>query len=146
MGGGAIRFDQSKNRLDLIPPEALWELGLVYTYGTIKYEDNNWRKGMSWSRVFGSIMRHCWKFWWGEEFDKESGLRHMAMAAWNCMTLLSYCTMNRDLDDRPFKDFNVPVEGSGGGGFDLEVVEANLHAQWQKAKEDLAAKNQTMEA
>ena len=94
------KFDLGKNRYDLIPGDALDALVAVYTYGTKKYDDNNWRKGIKWGRIFGALMRHAWAFWRGEEFDKESGLPHMAHAAWQCMTLLNYCKTHPELDDR----------------------------------------------
>ena len=95
-----VKFDLGKSRYDLIPSNPLEELAKAYTYGTKKYEDNNWRKGLKWSRVFGAIMRHLWRFWWGEDFDKESGLAHLAHAAWGCFSLLEYMNTHRELDDR----------------------------------------------
>lgn len=94
------KFDLGKSRYDLIPPNPLEELARVYTYGAKKYDDNNWRKGLKWGRVFGAIMRHLWRFWWGEDFDKESGLPHLSHAAWGCFTLLEYMITHKELDDR----------------------------------------------
>ena len=84
------KFDDGKNRLDLIAPEIIEELGLVYSYGTGKYEDRNWEKGMSWGRIFGAAMRHLWAFWKGEDMDPESGLNHLSHALWNVGALLTY--------------------------------------------------------
>lgn len=98
--GEGAKFDKGKNRYDLIPADALDDLVKVYTYGTIKYDDNNWRNGMKWGRVFGAIMRHLWKFWRGEDLDDESGLPHLAHAAWGCMTLLNFSKTKKEFDDR----------------------------------------------
>lgn len=95
-----VKFDEGKVRFDLVDGYALYEVARVYTYGTKKYDDNNWRKGMKWGRIFGAMMRHAWAFWRGEEIDEESGLPHMAMAAWQCMTLLNYTKTHPELDDR----------------------------------------------
>jgi hypothetical protein len=95
-----VKLDEGKNRYDLIDAYTLNELAKVYTYGTIKYEDHNWRKGMRFSRIFGAIMRHTWAFWKGEDIDPESGLPHMAHAAWGCFTLLNYSKYHKNLDDR----------------------------------------------
>ncbi len=84
------RYDMGKPRYDLLPPDAMEELVAVYTNGAQKYEDRNWEKGMSWGRVLGSLLRHVFAWMSGETHDKESGLHHMAHAAWNCMTLVSY--------------------------------------------------------
>ena len=94
------RFDHGKARYDLIPGDALYELAKVCTYGASKYDDQNWRKGMSWSRCFGPLMRHAWAFWRGESIDKESGCHHLAMAAWNCLALIVYEKTHPKHDDR----------------------------------------------
>ena len=99
MAGGR-KDDLGKLRFDLIPVRPLEQLAEIYTYGAVKYDDNNWREGMSWGRVFGAIMRHCWAFWRGEDNDPESGLSHMAHAAFGCFTLMEYVTTHRELDDR----------------------------------------------
>lgn len=100
----AMRFDADKLRYDLIPADALEALVLVYSRGAAKYEPRNWEKGMSWSRCFGSLMRHSWAFWRGETHDRETGCHHMAMAAWNCLALVSYQLRNVGTDDRPKDD------------------------------------------
>jgi hypothetical protein len=81
-----VKFDDGKTRYDLIPPEPLEILSKIYTIGASKYSENNWRKGIKWSRVFSAVMRHLWAFWRGEDYDKEevlpqSGLPHVMHAA-----------------------------------------------------------------
>jgi hypothetical protein len=73
----------------------------VYTHGAEKYADRNWENGLHWSRIFAAIMRHLWKWWSGEDDDRESGLPHLAHAAWGCFALLEYGHTWRSLDDRP---------------------------------------------
>lgn len=97
----ALRYDAGKPRFELIPEDALTALAWVYTKGAKKYADRNWEKGMSWSRCFGSLMRHAWAFWRGEELDPETGCHHMAMAAWNCFALVSYSFRKVGDDNRP---------------------------------------------
>lgn len=96
-----VRFDKGKLRYDLLAPDSLEELVKVYTKGAEKYADRNWEKGMDWHRVFGSLMRHAWKFWRGEDYDEETGCHHMAMVAWNALALCSYSLRKVGLDDRP---------------------------------------------
>jgi hypothetical protein len=93
-------YDAGKLRFDLIPPE--WErvLAEVMTMGAKKYEDHNWEKGLSWSRRYGSVRRHLNAFWAGEDFDKESGLQHLAHAAWGCLALLTFMKTHPEFDDR----------------------------------------------
>jgi len=92
--------DQDKLRFDLIPPGPLQDLVAVYTMGARKYDSRNWEKGLSWGRVFGAIMRHLWAFWKGEDNDQESGLSHLAHAAWGCFALLEYHQTHPEMDDR----------------------------------------------
>lgn len=97
----ALRYDEGKVRFDLLPHDSLWALADVYTQGAKKYADNNWLKGMAWSRCFGSMMRHAWKFWRGEAIDEETGCHHMAMVAWNALALCTYDLRKIGTDDRP---------------------------------------------
>ena len=97
----AGRFSAGKIRYDLIPPWALNEVAKVYTYGCQKYDDDNWWKGLKWKKnVFGCILRHVWKWCRGEKYDDESGVHHLAHAAWNCFALMSYERHNIGIDDR----------------------------------------------
>jgi len=97
----AARFSKGKIRHDLMAPWALDQIARVYTYGTIKYDDDNWWKGLRWKKeVFGCILRHIWKWFRGEKYDDESGLHHLAHAAWNCMALMEYERNGIGIDDR----------------------------------------------
>lgn len=85
-----LRYDQGKNRLDLIPAEWEWELGRVTSFGTTKYPARNWEMGMDWGKVAGPARRHLNKFLRGERIDEESQCHHLALAAWNLLALMSY--------------------------------------------------------
>ncbi len=84
------RYDAGKIRLDLLPVEWIWGLGSVMTAGAVKYAERNWEKGMKWSKVIGSMLRHTYKFLAGERYDPETGCHHLAMVAWNALALMSY--------------------------------------------------------
>ena len=94
------KFDGQKARFDLLPVEALEEVVKIYTYGAVKYGDRNWEKGMSWSRLFGAMMRHAWAFWRGEDKDSESGLLHMAHVTWYGLALIQYSKYKTEFDNR----------------------------------------------
>ena len=96
-----LRDDQDKPRYDLIPALPLDELAKQYSFGALRYGDRNWEKGMSWSRVFGSMMRHAWAWWRGEAFDKESKCHHLAAVAWGAFALMEYEWMAKGTDNRP---------------------------------------------
>lgn len=85
-----LRYNEGKNQLELIPPEWIWALGMVLTRGAAKYEERNWEKGMKWSFVFGSMMRHMLKLACGEMYDPETGCHHAAHIAWNGLAYMSY--------------------------------------------------------
>lgn len=105
----AARFDSGKLRYDLIPPKALNELVLVYTYGCFKYDPDNWWKGMSWRKVIGPMLRHIFKWIRGEKYDSESGLHHLAHAAWNAIALFEYERCNLGTDDR--QQYTLDLQG-----------------------------------
>lgn len=74
----AGRFDEGKIRHDLVPAWAIERLAEVYTYGAQKYDDNNWLKGMKWSKIQGPLERHYNKWKRGHIKDDESNcFRHL---------------------------------------------------------------------
>jgi hypothetical protein len=97
----AARFNEGKVRHDLMPPVSLDEIAKVYTYGTLKYSDDNWWKAFRWRKdTYGCIQRHLNKWIRGEKKDDESGLHHLAHAAWNCIALMEFERNNIGHDDR----------------------------------------------
>lgn len=96
-----LRYDDSKNRMELIPPEWIEALGEVLTKGARKYADRNWEKGMAWSKMIGCTFRHMMKFLRGERYDAETGCHHLAHAAWNLLALMSYDVRGIGADDLP---------------------------------------------
>jgi len=98
------KFDANKERFDLLPSYPLWELVRIYTYGAQKYDPENWRKGMPWGKLFSACLRHLYKWWMGEDCDKESGLHHLAHAAFQCFALMEYQRLKVGKDDRMDKD------------------------------------------
>lgn len=97
---GAIRFDGDKPRMDLISYHYMEGVSAVLAFGAKKYAVNNWRKGMTWGRVLGSLLRHTFKFMSGEDLDPESGLPHVDHIGCNAMFLCEYFRTKKDLDDR----------------------------------------------
>ncbi len=88
-----------------LPWEALQELGKLYRFGAEKYADDdagpyNFRRGYDWSLSYDSMLRHMMQWWNGETIDEESGLSHMAHAAWHALTLLLFEKNFPQLDDR----------------------------------------------
>jgi len=100
--GVGLKYDNQKLRYDLLPPHALEALVSVYTFGAQKYESNNYRLGINWSRVYAAVMRHLEAWRRGEDIDSESGLQHLAHATWGLFTLMEYNNIASYLDDRPY--------------------------------------------
>lgn len=104
------KLDEGKTRLELIPPEIIFAIGTILTFGANKYEDRNWEKGMKWSRVFGALMRHLWCWWGGKgpaaknfafsDSDAETQHSHLWHAACCIAFLVAYEERNIGEDDR----------------------------------------------
>ena len=93
--------DQGKCRLDLIPMDALWEVGKVYTKGAGIYGDWNWANGLKYSRVIAALLRHLFKWCMGETYDDKDGQHHLTSVVWCGLSLLHF-----DLNQDHFKEFD----------------------------------------
>ena len=87
-------------QLGALDPRALLEVGSVAGFGTYKYARYNFAKGYRWSLSFDALQRHLLAFWDGEDTDPESGLHHVAHAAWHCLALLTFAMRGKGTDDR----------------------------------------------
>ena len=94
-----VKDDSEKLRYDLVPVYPLKELVLTYTIGARKYADDNWRKGIKFSRVIAALKRHLELWLEGEERDPD-GQHHLAAVAWNAFSLLWYTRFRPEFDDR----------------------------------------------
>ena len=83
------KFDGGKLRYDLLPVMALEDVVKGLTYGTIKYDDNNWVKVPEGrKRYIAAAMRHVEKYRMGVLFDEESGVHHLSAAIDNLMFIV----------------------------------------------------------
>ena len=96
----AIKYDNSKPRVDLIPTSSLEEIAKVLEFGAAKYDPWNWTKGFAWSRLIGASMRHLFAFARGEDKDSESGLSHLAHLGCCVLFLIYHEKHHKQLDDR----------------------------------------------
>ena len=93
--------DQGKSAIGLVAPELLFAIGDILEFGARKYAARNWEKGISYTRVFGGIMRHLWAWWARDEVDPETGKSHLWHAACGIMFLLAYEARGmKEFDDR----------------------------------------------
>lgn len=96
----AFRYNDGKLRYDLLEPYAIKELVKVFTAGAKKYSDNNWQKGMKWTKMIASLKRHLASFEESEDYDPETACHHLAHVAWNALGLVTYSKTHPELDDR----------------------------------------------
>ena len=87
-------------RWDLLPYAALDELARVYAFGAEKYEAHNYLRGYAWSLSLGALQRHVSRWAQGVDTDDETGLHHLAHAAWHCLALLMFAHHDLGTDDR----------------------------------------------
>lgn len=103
----AVKHDSGKERVDLINPNFILEMGRVLGYGANKYPSSDYNylegQGLDYSRVYSSLQRHILKWYSGEQIDPESGIPHLIHAAANLQFLFNYDTMSKGKDDRRFK-------------------------------------------
>lgn len=101
---GGMRFNKNKARLSWVPAsldEAVAEvLYKSSEQGGGKYPKNNWQKGLIWTEVADSALRHLKAWVAGQDLDSESGLPHLAHIATNITFLLEYAKTHPELDDR----------------------------------------------
>lgn len=145
----ARRYSEGKLRYELIPNSLLKELAKVYTIGAEKYTlydeegrlieegSDNWKKGLSWKSVLGSVKRHIAKFENGEDYDydypdnlleKYGPTYHLANAVWGLAALIEYYRIHPELDDRPHSYLSTKKIG-----LDIDGVIADIHsslAEW----------------
>jgi hypothetical protein len=88
--------DADKNRIDLLPFDALEEVAEIMTLGARKYADRNWESGINYNRLFRAALGHLWAWWMrrddgkGPGNDKETGRTHLAHAACCVLFLLTF--------------------------------------------------------
>lgn len=86
----ALKFDDNKPILSLVPPSLEEAVGAILTMGAKKYAPNNWKKGLKYSRIVSSLKRHLNEFYKGNLLDTESGKPHLWHAACNLAFLIEY--------------------------------------------------------
>lgn len=105
------RFNEGKQRWDLLHPKAQEGLVKVLTSGANKYGDRNWEKGMAWSKVIASLKRHLAAIEKGEDYDNESGELHANHLQANAHFLSAYYSIYPQGDDRHHTYLNYPRIG-----------------------------------
>lgn len=111
MNEQGLRYNEGKERTDLLPPFAINQLAKVLTLGAKKYAERNWELGMKWSNVISSLKRHISRIEEGEDYDKESGMLHASHVMCNAAFLTEYYKIYPQGDDRPHRYLKMPKIG-----------------------------------
>ena len=95
------KFDQSKPRMELLPPLATLEVAKVLTFGAQKYEPNNWKYVPdAANRYTAGALRHIFATMAQEQLDPESGLDHLAHAIC-CLMFILEDRLEKSTEERP---------------------------------------------
>jgi hypothetical protein len=98
---GALKYDNSKVDLSLLPIAALEAEALSLMYGERKYGRDNWRRGMESHRLVAAALRHIHAYNEGEDNDPESGVSHLGHARACLGMLLGTIAAGTVKDTRP---------------------------------------------
>jgi hypothetical protein len=83
------KFDNGKNKWDLLPFCQIEKIVEVLTYGADKYDKNNWQHVENGEeRYFAAAMRHLVAHRKGQMFDQETDSTHLAHAACNILFMM----------------------------------------------------------
>lgn len=82
-----LRYNENKLQWTLLDFSSLEELIKVLQFGASKYEIDNWKKGLPFTQICDSLLRHLIAFLNKEELDSESQLPHTAHILANAMFL-----------------------------------------------------------
>jgi len=106
--GGGLRFNAGKLRLELVPPSLERAVAAVLQHACERdvnpYPPRNWERGMPWSKVEASLMRHLNAWRSGHDNDPDTGLPHVWHLACNVAFLIEYRETCPALDDRPRRE------------------------------------------
>jgi len=92
----AKRYNSGKLKWSLVHYKSLEPLVKVLEFGTEKYDEHNWKKGLPVNEILESMQRHLASLMDGEINDKESGLPHIGHIMCNAM-FYSYFTETSNL-------------------------------------------------
>lgn len=122
---------QNKNkkmsiRYDLVPQHGIEEVSKVLTAKLDKYHENEWKRGINWTRVLSSLKKHLNQFELGNDYTKD-GLLHMAEVANNALILCEYYRIFPQGDDRIIAPINKPIVG-----LDIDNVCADFNRAYEE--------------
>jgi hypothetical protein len=95
------KFDSGKADLSILSITAMSEIAKAFEFGSKKYGRYNYLEtGFQYTRLLSACMRHIGAWTWGEEYDQESGLSHLAHAGACVVMLLDHVHYKIGEDNR----------------------------------------------
>ena len=116
----------SNIRYYLIPVQGITEVSKVLTEKLNRHEVNEWKYGISWTRVLSSLKKHLTAFELGEDYTEEK-LLNIAEVAANALILCEYYSIYPQGDDRIIAPVNKPIIGC-----DLDDVIFDFTGSYEK--------------
>ena len=86
-GDQALKKDEGKPPISLIPYEFIEGVSEILAFGVGKYSRYGWAQGIEWHRILDGIYRHVGKWEKGINFDEDTGQSHLLHAACGLMFL-----------------------------------------------------------
>jgi len=110
----AIKYDDGKPRLGLVPPHAMLGMGRALTYGALKYDSYNYKQGigLDHNRYYDALLRHLFAWIGGEDNDPESKLNHLDHVL-ACSAMLADAVYSGIGNDTRFKTETQTIEQIG---------------------------------
>lgn len=102
----ALRYNTGKPKWSLVHMNSLIPLVRVLEFGALKYDTDNWKKGLNNRQILDSMQRHLAAVIDGEEVDNESGISHMGHIMANAM-FYQYFKDKREEDDKTRAKANI---------------------------------------
>jgi hypothetical protein len=133
----AKRFNQGKLNWNLLPWSALEPGVRVFMFGSEKYGDFNYMKGLPVRDTCDSLLRHVFAYMGGEDNDLESGLPHLGHAFANIVFLLNQHTQPEKYSALDNRQFSISKEQSDSGIFiplDTHLDFINISTKDKKVK------------
>jgi hypothetical protein len=91
-----------KGRYDLLPDLAIRRVAAVYERGAANHGDRNWERGIPFSRLIDSALRHIAQYKMSKSDESLRDEDHIAHAVWNLLAVLHFESLGAgDLDDLP---------------------------------------------
>ena len=95
-----VKHDGAKPTPQYIDPIFVFEMSAGMAFGAHKYGAWNYIGGFKWTRLIGGIFRHMLLFSIGVDYDKESGISHLALAGCGINMLFTHWRSGKGIDDR----------------------------------------------